>query len=78
MHDCLGQIEKCVFQVTGLKILNRVSTHILYFLCILKGILPFKMHKIYFFPKNLKNLDMVRLSLTQAIILFGLVDIHLL
>ena len=25
-------------------------------LCILKGILPFKMHKIIFFPENLKKI----------------------
>ena len=50
-----------VFQVTGLKILGRVGTHIfliIFFLdktiilCILKGSLPFKMHKIIFFPEN--------------------------
>ena len=50
-----------VFQVIGLKILARVDTHIFcnYFffwkikiLCILKGILPFKMHKIIYFSKK--------------------------
>ena len=56
---CLGQIKKInVFRVTHLKILGRVGTHFFplekkVFLCILKGILPFKMHKIIFFPENL-------------------------
>ena len=27
-------------------------------LCILKGILPFKMHKIICFPENLKTIDL--------------------
>ena len=53
-----------VFQVTGLKILGRVGTYIFLsiflsekntILCILKGILPFKMNKIIFFPENLKR-----------------------
>ena len=51
-----------VFRVTGLKILGRVGTHINFFifffciiLCILKGISPFKMHKIIFYPQNLKK-----------------------
>ena len=50
----------------GLKIIGRVGTHIflelfLFYekkntiLCILKGILPFKMHKFIFFPENLKT-----------------------
>ena len=45
--------------LTGLKILGRVSTQIFIFfwkknkiLCILKGISPFKMHKIIFFQKT--------------------------
>ena len=56
----------CVIWVTGLKISDRVGTHfflILFFLekkyiilCILKGKMPFKMHKIIFFPKNLKKI----------------------
>ena len=54
-----------MFQVTILKILGKVGTHIFFnysppqksiILCILKGILPFKMHKIIFFPENLKKL----------------------
>ena len=50
-----------VFRVMGLKSLGRVGTHIKTFLgkyiilCILKGILPLKMHKITFFPENLKK-----------------------
>ena len=54
--------KKCVFRVTGLKILGRVGTHIIFLviffsgkniiLCILKGILPFKRHKIIFFQKT--------------------------
>ena len=53
-----------VFRVTVLKILGRVGTHIFlnYFffwknviLCFLKGISPFKMHKLYFFKKNMKK-----------------------
>ena len=53
-----------VFWVTGLKTLGRVGTLVVFFfffflsgkqmiLCILKDILPFKMHKIIFFPENL-------------------------
>ena len=48
-----------VFQVTGLKSLGRVGTHIFFLitffsgkniiLCILKGISAFKMHKIIYF-----------------------------
>ena len=47
-----------VFRVTGLKILGRVGTNIFFFsgkniiLCILKGILPFKMHKIIYFSRK--------------------------
>ena len=52
-----------VFRVTGLTILSRVGTHVFFnyffsgkiILCILKGILPFKMHKIIFFPENQKK-----------------------
>ena len=54
-----------VFWVTGLKILGRVGTHIFFkkknsekkyiILCILIGVLPFRMHKIIFFPENLKK-----------------------
>ena len=52
-----------MFWVTGLKILGRVGTHIFFFLlekntilCVLKGILPFKMHKIiYFFSRKLEK-----------------------
>ena len=58
----LPQIKKIsVFRVTGLKILGRVGIHIFFFygkniiLFILKGILPIKMHKIIFFPENLKK-----------------------
>ena len=51
----------CVFWVMGLKIFGRVGTHIFYLFffleknIILKGILPFKMHTIIFFPENLKK-----------------------
>ena len=55
-----------MFRVTGLKILGRVGTHtfflVMFFLgkniilYILKGILPFEMHAIYFFPENLKKI----------------------
>ena len=43
---------------SGLKILGRVGTHIVfnYFLRILKGNLLFKMHKIIYFPENLKKI----------------------
>ena len=47
-----------MFWVTVLKILGRVVT--LFFgggdtiLCVLKGISPFKMHTIIFFPENLE------------------------
>ena len=50
-----------VFRAMGLKILGRIRTHIfVYFffletniiLCILKGILPFKMYKIIFFSRK--------------------------
>ena len=48
----------------GLKILGRIGTHIIIFflektiiLCVLKGISPFKMHKIiYFYRKREKIL----------------------
>ena len=48
-YAMLGQIKKIsVFRVTGLKILDRVGTHFfcktIIILCILKGILPIKMH----------------------------------
>ena len=55
-----------VFQVTGLKNLGRVGTQIFYliifflekikFYAFLKGISPFKMHKIIFFPENLRKI----------------------
>ena len=54
-----------MFRVTGLKILGWVAKHIFLtiifqdksiILSILKGILPFKMHKIIFFPENLKKI----------------------
>ena len=50
-----------VFRVTGLKSLGRVGTHIFFnyffsrkntILCILKGISPFKMHKIIFLSRK--------------------------
>ena len=55
-----------MFRVTSLKIFGRVGTLIFFFyylyfleksmiLCILKGFLPFKMHKIIFFSENLKK-----------------------
>ena len=61
----LSQIKKnkCV-PVTCLNIIDWVGTHffkIIFFmgkniiLCILKGILPFKMHKIIYFPGKPKN-----------------------
>ena len=80
-----------VFLVMGLKILGRVGTHIFvnYFLlekniisCILKGEMPFKMHKIiYFFPENLKKVlgftikyRLGRVTLNTGIFLFGLMQ----
>ena len=59
-----------VFRVTGLKILGRVGRHTYYFLiffswkkiiilCILKGILPFKMHKIIFFSRKPEKIYLV-------------------
>ena len=51
-----------VFRVTGLKVLGRVGTHIYFFLekkynfMHFEGISPFKMHKIIFFPDNLKKI----------------------
>ena len=50
-----------VFRVTSLKILGWVGTHIFFsaknkVLCILKGNIPFKMHKIIFFSRNFENL----------------------
>ena len=57
----LGQINKNVYQVAGLKIIGRVGTHIFsliifssIILCILNGISPFKMHYKYF-PENQKK-----------------------
>ena len=53
-----------MFRVKGLKILGTIGTHIfliIFFLrknivlCILKGISPFKMHEIIFFPENRKK-----------------------
>ena len=54
-----------MLRVTGLKILGRVGTNIFFkyfflekniILCILKGKMTLKMHKIiYFFPENLKK-----------------------
>ena len=48
-----------MFQITAAKILGRVGAHIFsgkkLIVCILKGISPFKMHKIIFFPENLKK-----------------------
>ena len=66
-----------VFRVTGLKILGREGILFLIknfsgknmLLCILKGISPFRMHKIIFFPENLKkipgftSLDQVTLNI---------------
>ena len=66
----LGQIKKIsVFQGTGLKISGKVvtvGTHTFFnyfffwnfflILCIFKGEMPFKMHKINFFPENLKKI----------------------
>ena len=47
-----------VLRVVGLQILGRVGTYIFFsgkniILCLLKGISPFKMHKIPFFPEKL-------------------------
>ena len=75
-----------VFPVTGPKILGRVGTlsfSIIFFLeknknlCILKGSLPFKMHKIIYFPENLKQISMFhfrlgRVTLNTGIFYFGL------
>ena len=53
------------FRVTGLKILGRVGTHIfsiIFFLekniilCLLKGILPFKMREFFLFPRKLEKI----------------------
>ena len=50
--------KKSVFQVNGLKILGMVGSHIFfnYFFSEKNTILPFKMHKIIFFPGNLKKI----------------------
>ena len=51
-----------MFRVTGQKNVGRVGTLILFsgkkniILCILKGISPFKMHKIIFFSENLNKI----------------------
>ena len=60
-----SQIKKIsVFRVTGMKSLGKVGTHVFFnnfflekyiILCILKGNMPFKMHKIIFFLENLKK-----------------------
>ena len=77
--------------VMGLKNLRRVGTHIYFLiiffsgkniiLCILKGISPFKMHKIIFFPENLKKIlgftckfRQVQVTLNTGIFLFGLIN----
>ena len=46
------------FRVTGLKILGKVGSFffLILILCILKGICPFKMHKIIFFQEILKKI----------------------
>ena len=49
-----------MFQVTGLKNLGKVGRHIFFseenkILCILKGEMPFKIHKIIFLPEYLKK-----------------------
>ena len=59
-------LDISLFRVIGLKFLGRVGTHIFFLifffsgkntiLCILKGILPFKIRKIIFFPENLKQI----------------------
>ena len=65
-NGCVSFAFKYMFTVKGLKILGRVGTHIFFnylfflekniILCILKGFLPFKMHKIIlFFRKPEKN-----------------------
>ena len=79
-----------VLRVTGLKTLGRVGRHTCccffncffsgkqIILCILKDILPFKMHKIIFFPENLGkkktkspvNLAMVRVTLNTGIFIW--------
>ena len=68
MRELLGQIKKIsVFRVTGLKIffLNFfLEKNII--LCILKGILPFKMHKIKYFLENLKKLKVSPVNLGRV------------
>ena len=76
-----------VFRVMGRKILGRVGAHIFFnffseyniSLCILKGISPFKMHKIIFFSENLKiilgftrKFRKGQVTLNTSIFLFGL------
>ena len=64
MSPCRGirpNKKVSVFQVKGLKILGRVGAHVFLnknsckniILCILKGILPFKMHEFIYFTENL-------------------------
>ena len=61
-----------VILVTGLKILGRIGTHIIFFwekyviLCILKDEMPFKMHKIIYFPENLKKFKVSLVNLCSV------------
>ena len=63
-HNINPNKNVSLFRVMGLKILGRVGTHIFFILfcrkniilCILKGILPFKMHKNIFFSDNMKKI----------------------
>ena len=65
-QKALGQIKNMCVSGNISKILGGVGTPIFFnhfflekniILCILKGMLPFKMHKIIYFPENLlKNL----------------------
>ena len=64
-----------MFRVIGQKILGRVGTYIFFnfffpgkniILCILKGISPFKMHKMIFFPENLKKVKFSPINLGRV------------
>ena len=50
-----GSKENNVFRVTGLKFLYRVGTHTVFFIIFFLGGGGGGMHKIIFFPENLKK-----------------------
>ena len=48
-----------VFRVTGMKIFGRVDTYYFFHYYFFSAEMPFKMHKIKYFPENLKKHTLV-------------------